>query len=168
VEHETFDQGIANTADVLIILLTTLEEMPKILPFLSKSIGKKIFVFNKIDLLSPEERRKLEAQLKTRKLNFIMISAKTKENLLELIKKLWESFGKIRVYTKQPNNPPDPDPIIFPPETTIKKLAEKVFHGLSSNVLEAKVTGPSSKFPNQKVGLDHILKDKDIVEFKTR
>jgi ribosome-interacting GTPase 1 len=30
----------------------------------------------------------------------------------------------------------------------------------------ATITGPSSKFPNQMVGLDHILKDEDIVELK--
>ena len=47
----------------------------------------------------------------------------------------------------------------------LKDVAEKIFHGLSDNIRESRVTGPSSKFPNQKVGLNHILKDKDIIEF---
>jgi ribosome-interacting GTPase 1 len=52
--------------------------------------------------------------------------------------------------------------------STVKDVAEKIFHGLSRNVKETRVTGPSSKFPNQKVSLEHTLKDRDIVEFWLR
>jgi ribosome-interacting GTPase 1 len=51
--------------------------------------------------------------------------------------------------------------------STLKDVAEKIYKGFSLKVKEAKVTGPSSKFPNQKIGLSHVLKDKDIVEFHT-
>jgi thiamine-monophosphate kinase len=45
--------------------------------------------------------------------------------------------------------------------------AQKSAEESTKKVKETKITGPSSKFSNQKVGLEHVLKDKDIVEFKT-
>ena len=48
---------------------------------------------------------------------------------------------------------------------TIEILAKKIFHS-KIKIKEVRVTGPSSKFPNQAVSLSHILKDKDIVEFR--
>ena len=54
------------------------------------------------------------------------------------------------------------------PNSTVKDVAEKILHGFSERVKETKITGPSSKFPNQKVGLQHQLKDLDVVEFRTR
>ena len=53
------------------------------------------------------------------------------------------------------------------PDKTQKDVAEKIFHGFSKQIKETFVTGPSSKFPNQKVGLKHEVKDQDTVEFFT-
>lgn len=167
VESEFFDSGIANTSDVLLIIITNIEDIEKILPFLEKSSAARFFVFNKIDLLDENEKRKLEARLKSNKIEYILFSAVTKENTHEFVEKIFFKFNKIRIYTKQPKKPADKDPVILEKNSTIKQLADKIFHGLSSQVKEARVTGPSSKFPNQKVGLEHELKDKDIVEFKT-
>ena len=52
------------------------------------------------------------------------------------------------------------------PDTTVKELSHKVFHS-KIKIKEIRITGPSSKFSNQVVGLKHKLKDKDIVEFHT-
>ena len=57
--------------------------------------------------------------------------------------------------------------VVLQNNSTLKDLAEKILHGYSKKVKYAKVTGPSSKFKNQKVGLKHVVKDKDIVEFIT-
>ncbi len=94
-----------------------------------------------------------------------MISCKTGENLEELKDKIWLSFDKIRIYTKEPGRKADSDPVVLDTGSSVRDIAEKILHGLSKKVKETKVTGPSSKFANQKVSLKHILKDKDIVEF---
>ena len=52
------------------------------------------------------------------------------------------------------------------PSSTVENLAKKVFHS-DIKIKETRITGPSSKFPNQTIGLKHVLKDKDIVEFHT-
>ncbi len=127
-----------------------------------------LVVFNKIDLLDSNEKRKLEARLKTSKLNFVMISAKTGENVSELREKILIGFGKLRVFTKEPGKEKSPRPIILEQNSIVVDVAEKIAHGFSKKVIETKIWGPSSKFPGQKVGLNHMLKDLDVVEFKTR
>ena len=166
VESEYFDQGLANTADTILIVLETPQQINEISPFLEKARGEKLFVVNKIDLLSEAEKRKISAFMSSKKLNFVLFSCKTLDNIEELKRKIWISFKKIRVYTKQPGKAPDSDPVIMKENSTVKDIAEKIFHGLSSQVKETRITGPSSKFPNQLVSLEHVLKDKDIVEFK--
>jgi len=47
-------------------------------------------------------------------------------------------------------------------------VAEKILKGFSEKVKETKIWGPSSKFPGQIVGLNHKLRDLDVVEFKTK
>jgi len=168
IESEYFDFGVANTADTLLIIIENIKQLEKISPFLEKTLGKQIIILNKIDLLSETEKRKASAFLQSKKYSFLLFSAKTNENLPELKQKLWESFDKIRIYTKQPGKQADVKPVILEKKSTVWDLAEKIFHGFSSKIKETRITGPSSKFPNQKVGLDHTLKDKDIVEFKLK
>ncbi len=166
IENELCDQGIINTADTLLIVIDDTEQIKEILPFLEKASKTRIIVFNKIDLLNENEKRKIEARLRSNKHNFVLVSCKTKENLEQLKEVLFQSFGKIRIYTKEPGKPVDRnDPMVLPINPTVKQAAEKILHGFSTQIKQTRVTGPSSKFPNQKVGLEHILKDKDIVEF---
>ena len=56
-------------------------------------------------MFSENEKRKISATLKSKYKNyeFILISTKTKKGIDELKEKLFQSFGKIRIYTKQPN-----------------------------------------------------------------
>ena len=166
VNYEEFDQGLANTADILLIIVKKIEEIKQVSCFLEKSKGKRIIVFNKSDLLSSEQKRKIEATLKSRKYDFVLLSAKTEEGTENLKLKLLENSGVIRIYTKQPRKSVDKEPVNIKPPITIKELAEKVLKK-GIKIKEVRITGPSSKFPNQKVGLNHILKDKDIVEFHT-
>ncbi len=169
IENELCDLGIVNTADTLLIVIDSLEQLKEIESFLENAPKNRIIVFNKIDLLSEEQKRKISAFLQSKKYNFILFSCRTTQNLKEVKDKIFQSFYKIRVYTKQPGQKVDKTtPIILPEDSTVKDAAEKILHGLSSKIKECRVTGPSSKFPNQKTGLNHILKDKDIVEFHTK
>jgi len=168
IESEYFDQGIANDADTLLILISNLDELKEIDPFLVKSKGERIIVLNKIDLLNNNEKRKLKAQLQSKKYNFVAISTKTQEGIKELKDKLFKSFHVMRIYMKEPRKEPSKIPMVLEEGASVKDVAEKIKHGLSSQVVETKITGPSSKFPNQNVGLSHIVKDKDIIEFKIR
>ena len=168
VESEYYDRGVVNSADTILILVTDLIQIPEIEKITERALGKKIIVFNKIDLLSENEKRKISATLQSKKYNFILISTKTKEGIEELKEKLFKSFGRIRVYTKEPGKDKSRKPIILFPESTVKHVAEKILKGFSSKIKETRIWGPSSKYSGQVVGLAHKLKDLDVVEFKTR
>lgn len=174
IESEFYDKGLTNSADVLIIVITHLEQLKEIEEKITKSKTKKIIVFNKADLLTNEEKRKITATLQSKKYNFILISTlaekkgKSKEGLENLKNKIFQSFDKIRVYTKEPGREKSKKPIILNPDSTVEQVAEKILKGFSKKVKETKIWGPSSKFSGQKVGIKHKLKDLDVVEFKTR
>jgi small GTP-binding protein len=167
IGSEYLDLGLLNTADCLLVVLENLEDLEKVLPLTEKASGKKIIVINKSDLLSPEELRKLQEKIKSKRLDARIISTLTNQGLKELKEKIFLSMNSIRVYTKEPGKQPTQDPLVLSKDSTVKDAAEKILKGFSNKVKETRVTGPSSKFPNQKVGLAHILKDKDIVEFHT-
>ncbi len=168
IESEYYDRGIVNSADSLLVLITDLSQIPEAEKELGKFKGKKIIVFNKTDLLSENEKRKLSATLSSKKYNFQLISVKTEEGINGLKEKLFQSFGKIRIYTKEPGKERTKKPIILPPESTVKIVAEKILKGFSKKIKETRIWGPSSKYPEQVVGLNHKMKDLDVVEFKTR
>lgn len=168
IDSEYYDKGITNSTDTILIIVDKIEDIEKIKSEIESSKCKKIIVFTKIDIFSETEKRKISAFLQTRKYNFVLISTFTEEGLQELKEKLFKSFDKIRIYTKEPGKEKSPRPIILKPDSTIKEVAEKILKGFSKRVVETRIWGPSSKFSGQIVGLKHQLKDGDVVEFKTR
>ena len=165
IESEYYDKGIPHTADTVLILVNNLEEIQEVELLMGKINGKKIIILNNKNNL---DERKLEATMRSKKLNFLIINTKTEDGLEEFKEKVFKSFNKIRVFTKEPGKEKSQKPIILSPDSTVKDVAEKIFHGFSKQISESRITGPSSKFPNQKIGLKHKLKDLDVVEFRTR
>jgi small GTP-binding protein len=168
IGSENFNHGLINTADLLLVTLEKLSDLKEISSTIKKSPSKKLIIINKSDLLSDTELRKLSETLKSKKLPGLLVSCTTLHGIPELKQKIFNEMPIIRVYTKEPGKQPTKDPIVLPKNSTLKDAAEKIRKGFSSQIKEARVTGPSSKFPNQKVGLSHVLKDLDIVEFHTK
>jgi uncharacterized protein len=167
IGSENFDVGIVNTADCIIIVIETLADLDRCLNIISRSYGKRIIALNKSDLLNDEDLRKLNEKIKSKKLNALLISTFTNQGILDLKEKIIQTMPLIRVYLKEPGKPASNLPMILPIGSSVKKAAESILKGFSLRVRETKITGPSSKFPNQKVGLSHILKDLDTIEFHT-
>jgi uncharacterized protein len=167
IESNYYDKGLPHTADTHLIVVNSIEEIQPLLKKLKIHPVKKIIIFNKSDKLPNKEKRKISETLKSKKYNFILTSSKTKEGIDELKGKIFESFGKIRVYTKEPGKEKSNRPVIMEPNSTVKEVAEKILHGFSERVKQTKIWGPSSKFSGQEIGLSHKLKDLDVIEFKT-
>jgi len=172
ISSEHFDQGAVNNADTILIVIEKVDEIRDILKIIENNITKnkpRVIIFNKIDQFDAEKRRKIKETLRSRKHNFALTSTITDEGLEELKEKILSTFNIIRVYTRHPGKKQKLDkvPIILPPNSTLQDVAEKILHGYSKKVKYAKVTGPSAKFKNQRIGLKHKVKDKDIVEFYT-
>ncbi len=169
IGSENFDKSIVNSADTLLVVVEKLHEIPELKTMLTKAKAKQIIIFNKSDLYDYNTKRKITETLKSKKYDFIITSTKTEEGLEELKEKIFKSFKKIRIYTKQPNKKEhEPEAMILDPRSTIIDAAKKALHGKAHTAIRAKIWGPSSKFSGQQVGLKHILKDKDIVELITK
>jgi uncharacterized protein len=168
VGSEFFDVGIIHTADCLLVVIEKIEEIEELKAILERGCGKRIFVFNKIDLLTENEKRKLSERIKSKKINAVMVSSLTSEGVEELKEKMFKEMKVIRIYTKEPGKEHSKEPMVLRVGSNVKDAAEGIRKGFSNTIRESRVTGPSSKFPNQKVGLSHELKDLDIVEFHTR
>jgi len=169
IASPNFNKGIVNSADTLLVVVEKIDEIKEILNSLKGNNTKKIIIFNKIDLYDNDKKRKIKETLRSKKYNHELISTKTNEGIEELKEKILKSFPIIRIYTKHQGKKKkhQDKPVVLQNNSTLEDVAEKILHGYSKKVKYAKVTGPSAKFKNQKIGLKHIVKDKDLVEFIT-
>ena len=107
--------------------------------------------------MSENEKRKISATLKSKykKYEYVLISSKKQENIDKLKNKIFQSFDKIRIYTKEPSKKQRaPKPIILKKDSTVQDVAEKILKGFYKNIVQTKIWGPSSKFSGQIVGLN--------------
>lgn len=84
-----------------------------------------------------------------------------------LAERIWKAQKKIRVQTKTAGKIAK-KPIVLRAGSTVEDAAEKIHKDFIQKFRYAKITGPSSKFEGQQVGLEHKLKDKDIIEVFTK
>jgi uncharacterized protein len=170
IASPNFDKGIVNNAETILIVVEKINEIKPILEQIKQNKNsKKIIIFNKIDLYDESTKRKIKETLMSKKHTHVLVSTKNDEGLEELKEKILKSFPIIRIYTKHPGKKQkhQDKPVVLQKNSTLSDVAEKILHGYSKKVKYAKVTGPSAKFKNQKIGLKHIVKDKDVVEFYT-
>jgi len=163
-------KSLVNVTDVLLIVINSLDEIKKADKDIWRSKAHKIYLFNKSEKLTQSEKRKIEANLKSKYkgLDYFFLSSETeKREITELKKKIFEKFPIIRIYTKEPGKKPSSDPMILKRKSKVKVVAEKILKGMSKKIKQIRIWGPSSKFGGQSVGIEHILKDKDIIEFRT-
>jgi uncharacterized protein len=167
VGSKDYDKSVMNSADCLLIVVDDLGNLEEIEDGLKKARGKKIIVVNKLDRYDFNGRRKIEATCKSKRLNCVIVSASTGEGVENLKKKIFGEMDVIRVFTKEPGKPKNNDPVVMSEGSNVRDVAETIFKGFSRTVKETRLTGPSGKFSNQRVGMKHVCKDMDVVEFRT-
>ena len=111
-----------------------------------------VSIVNKSDLAKPKIPKAL------------YISAKEGGGVSELRKIIFDKLELIRIYMKPQGKPPDFDqPLIVKTGTTIDQVCDTIHRDLKKDFRYALLSGPSSKFEGQQVGLGHRLKDEDIL-----
>ena len=117
-------------------------------------------VLNKVDLVAPkyvEEVKKRTSE------DFIPISADQNLNIDTLKDAIYNRLSFIRVYLKPRNGKPDFDePLILTAGSTISDVCQKI-HRRFLDAKYALVSGKSVRFNAQRVGMDHVLEDGDVV-----
>ena len=136
--------------------------------FIDCVIGNRIYipalvVLNKIDTGQPLSLKSIQKHWGDE--NIVAISAKNGTGIEELKKILWQKLNLIRIYMKKTGREPDlKEPFVFRKGVTVKDVCHRIHKKMVEDLKFARIWGPSSKFPGQKVGLNHILKDRDIIE----
>ncbi|MBU2576946.1 MAG: 50S ribosome-binding GTPase [Nanoarchaeota archaeon] len=177
------DKSLLNSTDTILLIIDCLEQIKESEKYIYRAPAKIILIINKIEdyvacpnqsnlQISEGNKRKIEANLKSKfkKYDYQIIDIKNPERLeLEKLKeKIFGTFPVIRIYTKEPKKEPSKEPMIMKVGSTFEEAAEKILKGISKKIKRARVWGPSSKFGGQVIGLEHVLKDKDVIEFQTK
>jgi uncharacterized protein len=76
---------------------------------------------------------------------------------------VWQLVGLIRVRLRS-NGLTEEEPLALPPGSTVADVADSIHHELGAALTGARVSGPSARFPEQRVGRDHVVEDGDVVE----
>ena len=123
-----------------------------------------IVVVNKIDLIGSGEIKRQVQSIKARGWKVVGISAANGKGLKELRKLIFEELKLIRVFMKPVGKKADMDePLILRKGCTVEDACRKLHRTFKDKFRFANVSGPSAKHDVQKVGLDHELKDKDVL-----
>lgn len=181
--------AIMNYNDVYIQLI----DLPGIIEGASKGkgFGKRVLnnaiIANKIiivvDSTKPEQLKKIEEELKqfgfeittqntiivftksdlasatTSKYNNISFSINQKESIPKIKEFLFKETNLMRVYPFDSGKP-----VILKQDSLVSDFCDKIHKELKTKFKFAFVSGDSAKFEKQQVGLEHILKDKDVLE----
>ncbi len=130
--------------------------------------GNRIYVpaivtVNKIDLVSDEYLR----QLKSKKLKgwkVVPVSAEKELGLEELKDAVFDSLRLIRIYMKPQGKEADlVEPLVIKDGSDIGAVCDSIHRDFRRNFRYAQVWGKSARFPGQIVGLEHVVKDQDVV-----
>ncbi len=98
----------------------------------------------------------------------VVASSLTGQGLKDVGRTLFQILGIIRVYTREPNEPrPSQLPFVVPAGTTVGELARSIHTDLMNRYRYSRIWGPTSRFAGERVGPEHVLGDRDIVEIHT-
>ncbi len=119
-----------------------------------------LVVLNKIDLTDEDYLEELRSKMP----EAIFIAADKGINVDELKEEVFERLELMRLYLKPQGKKADlEEPLIIRKGSTVEEVAAKLHRDFVRNFRHSKVWGTSVKFPGQKVGLDHVLNDKDVL-----
>jgi len=151
IVRATGDASLDDIEDVL--LETNLDYKPTIV------------VANKADLPNaPENSRRLLEHVRS-KTDVLVTSCLTGLGLSELGRKLFETLDLVRVYTKEPNaSAASPEPFVVKAGTSVGELSRQIHTALFREFKYARVWGKSVSYEGERVGISHVLLDRDVVE----
>ena len=123
-----------------------------------------IVIVNKIDLVSSKELQRRINDVKTLGWKTAAVSAKDNTGLNKLREMIFAELNFIRIYMKPVGKKVDYDePLILKNGDTVEDACRKLHRDFKTKFRYASVSGPSAKHDIQKVGLDHVLHDQDVL-----
>ena len=139
--------------------------------FIDAIAGNRIYlpslvVLNKIDLVSEDYLREVAARLGR---EFVAISAGRGIGIEELKERIFSRLDFIRIYMKPQRGEADlEEPLIMRRGTSVAEVCTKLHRDFIDRFRYAMVWGKSVRFPGQRVGLEHVLEDEDVLTIVVR
>lgn len=154
-----------HNADLLIREDITVDELIDVIDS-NRQYIPCLYLYSKIDAVSLEEVDRLARQP-----NSVVMSCYLDLNLDYVIDKIWNYLRLCRVYTKkQGANPDFSEPIILRGGSKVEDACRAIHRSLAdpSQFRYALVWGHSTKHDPQRVGLQHELRDEDVIQITTK
>lgn len=128
-----------------------------------------VVVLNKLDL----DRANAElARLKNfvgERLPVVAVSCEKKQGFEKLGETLFATIGVIRIYTKEPGaREPSQHPFTLQRGATVADLARSIHTDFERDFAFARVWADRLVFSPQKVGVNFVLEDKDVIEIHVK
>ncbi len=130
-----------------------------------------LILLNKVDILSEIELGRVTSEVRSLAPHtpVVPVSATTGKGLSSVPRTTFEVLEVIRVYTKEPNaKEPSKEPLVVPKGSTVEDAVRRIREEFLKYFKYARVWGPSAKYPGERVGLDHVLSDGDVIEIRTQ
>lgn len=127
-----------------------------------------LIIGNKLDLPAARESAvQLQKEI-TDSVPIVFTSCLIGTGLENIGGKVFQCLSIIRVYTKEPGQSrPSEHPFVVRVGTTVGELARAIHSDLANRYRYSRIWGPTSKFAGERVGPDHVLGDRDVVEIHT-
>ena len=127
----------------------------------NKTYAKSITLLNKIDLVDEKFLKKATKKIKSK---FIPVSADANINIGELRGRIYDELQFIRIYMRPKGGKTDyKEPLIIRNGNSILDVCNKLHRKLKRDFRYGLVWGKSVKFAGQRVGLNHVLQDEDVL-----
>jgi ribosome-interacting GTPase 1 len=125
------------------------------------SYSKSLTLLNKIDLVDKAFLKELKTKIKS---EVIEVSANSDINIDLLKEKIYQKLKFIRIYMRPKGGETDfKEPLIAREGDTVEDICNKLHRHLKKQFRFGMVWGKSVKFGGQRVGLNHILLDEDVL-----
>lgn len=133
----------------------------------NKTYAESLTIINKIDLVDEKFLKKLKTKINS---DFIPVSADSEINIEELREKIYDKLKFIRIYMRPKGGETDfKEPLIAREGSTVLDICNKLHRSMKKHFRYSMVWGKSVKFGGQRVGLNHVLLDEDVLTIiKTR
>lgn len=132
------------------------------------AIKKTILVGNKKDLPQAKDIYEMVCESYQKHFPCMTVSAVSKDGLEELKREIFKALDIIRVYPKPPGKKAEMiSPIVLPHGCTVVEMADNIHHDLAKSLKSARVWGATGYIDGQRVPMDFMLEDGNIVELET-
>jgi ribosome-interacting GTPase 1 len=136
-----FHMNIAHAADLILILARDEDDLDKL---------NEILKENKL-----ENKKKM-----------VLIGKKSKSEYSEILNRIIKESEIIRIFTKPIGKPAEKKAVVLKKGSIVKDLVQRINYMWVDNFNFVRIFD-DTRFSGRKVGLEYVLKDKDIVEIHT-